>query len=170
MHSISNLAITSLALLAGSAAWAQDDLWTRSTLLDTPDGPKRELAAKGVDLSADVTSFLQALTNNESNSAFGGKADLRIRLDGQKLGLWPGFFVSSHIEYNFGTSVNKSANGINIIPINTALAYPSLNDSMFSLLFTQAFSQTTALTVGLFNMFDVAARRPLVGGGGIDTL
>jgi porin len=40
---------------------------------------------------------------------------------------------------------------------------------MFSLLFTQAFSATTTLTAGLFNMFDVAARRPLVGGGGIDT-
>ena len=40
---------------------------------------------------------------------------------------------------------------------------------MFSLLFTQAFSPTTALTFGLFNMFDAAARRPLVGGGGIDT-
>jgi porin len=58
---------------------------------------------------------------------------------------------------------------LNIIPINTALAYPSLNPSMFSLLLTQAFSSTTALTVGLFNMFDAAARRPLVGGGGIDT-
>ena len=40
---------------------------------------------------------------------------------------------------------------------------------MFSLLFTQAFSPTTALTFGLFNMFDAASRRPLVGGGGIDT-
>jgi porin len=40
---------------------------------------------------------------------------------------------------------------------------------MFSLLFTQAFSPTTFLTVGLFNMFDVASNRPLVGGGGINT-
>ena len=40
---------------------------------------------------------------------------------------------------------------------------------MISLLFTQAFSPTTTLTVGLFNMFDAASRRPLVGGGGIDT-
>jgi porin len=53
--------------------------------------------------------------------------------------------------------------------VNTAQAYPSLNSSMFSLLFTQAFSPTTTLTAGLFNMFDAAARRPLVGGGGIDT-
>ena len=40
---------------------------------------------------------------------------------------------------------------------------------MFSLPFTQAFSPTTTLTLGLFNMFDAASRRPLVGGGGIDS-
>jgi porin len=163
------LAIAALALAVATAPRAEDDLWTRSTLADTPDGVKRELSAKGVDVSFDVTNFLQALQNGDSTSAFGGKADLRLRLDGQKLGLWPGFFVSSHIEYNYGTDVNQAARGLNIIPVNTALAYPSLNDSMFSLLFTQAFSPTTTLTLGLFNMFDAASRRPLVGGGGIDT-
>ena len=99
----------------------------------------------------------------------GGKVDLRFRLDGQKLGTWAGFFVSGHIEWNYGGGVNQAAPGLNIIPVNIGLAYPSHNDSMFSLLFTQAFSPKTTLTFGLFNMFDAAARRPLVGGGGIDT-
>lgn len=156
-------------LVCGSARAEEDDIWKRSTLLDAPGGPKQQLAAKGVDLSIDVTDFLQALQNGGSGWANGGKVDLRFRLDGQKLGTWAGFFVSSHIEYNYGSSVNQDAPGLNIIPVNTALAYPSLNPSMFSLLFTQAFSPTTTLTVGLFNMFDAAARRPIVGGGGIDT-
>lgn len=165
------IAIAAAALCGCSAlpCWAQDDLWTRKTLSDVPGGPKQQLAEKGVDLSFDITDFMQGLQNGYGSGwANGGKADLRFRLDGQKLGLWPGFFVSSHIEYNYGSSVNQDAPGLNIIPINTALAYPSLNPSMFSLLFTQAFSQTTALTLGLFNMFDAAARRPLVGGGGIE--
>jgi hypothetical protein len=36
MHSICSLAITSLALLAGSTAWADDDIWKRPALLDSP--------------------------------------------------------------------------------------------------------------------------------------
>lgn len=153
---------------AGSAA-ADVDLWQRKTLADYDGSPKRELAAKGVDLGFDVTNFMQALQNSYGSGwTNGGKADLRLRLNGEKLGLWRGFFVSSHIEYNYGNSVNQDAPGLNVIPINTALAYPSLNDSMFSLLFTQAFSPTTTLTLGLFNMFDAAARRPIYGGGGVE--
>jgi len=169
MHMIRPLATLALSALACTVAWADDDIWTRATLLDVPDGPKQVLKAKGIDLAVDVTHFLQGLETGGSDYANGGKADLRIRLDGQKLGTWPGFFISSHIEYNYGNDVNQAAPGLNIIPINTALAYPSRKSSMFSLLFTQAFSATTTLTAGLFNMFDVAARRPLVGGGGIDT-
>lgn len=168
-RSTSRLAV-SLAFAAMSAPLqAQDDLLQRATLLDTPGGPKQQLAEKGVDLSVDVTQFVQGLTRDAHGWPSGGKADLRFRLDGRKLGTWPGFFITGHAELNYGRSANKDARGLNIIPVNTALAYPSLNDSMISLLFTQAFSETTALTVGLFNMFDVAARTPLVGGGGIDT-
>lgn len=168
MHAIQQ-AMAAALLATAATAWADDDIWARKTLLDVPGGPKQQLAAKGIDLGFDVTQFVQGLQNSGKGWPSGGKADLRIRLDGQKLGLWPGLFVSSHIEYNYGSTANQDAAGLNIIPINTALAYPSLNDSMFSLLFTQAFSTTTALTFGLFNMFDAAARRPMVGGGGIDT-
>ena len=158
-----------LACVAAGGAWAQDDIWTRKTLLDSPGGPKQELAAKGVDLGFDVTQFVQGLSGSGKGWPSGGKADLRFRLDGQKLGTWAGFFVTGHAEYNYGSSANQDAAGLNIIAVNTALAFPSLNSSMISLLFTQAFSPTTTLTVGLFNMFDVASRRPLAGGGGIDT-
>lgn len=158
-----------LACSVAGSAWAQDDLWTRKTLLDAPGGPKQELAAKGVDLSFDITQFVQGLRDSGDGWPSGGKADLRFRLDGQKLGMWPGFFITGHAEYNYGSSANQDARGLNIIAVNTAQAFPSLNDSMISLLFTQAFSPTTTLTVGLFNMFDAASRRPLAGGGGIDT-
>lgn len=170
MRSNYGLIVALLAILMGGSARAdENDIWRRSTLLDYPGGPKEQLAAKGVDLSIDVTEFMQALRNGGSGIATGGIFDLRFRLDGQKLGTWAGFSVSSHIEYNYGSSVNQDAPGLNIIPVNTALAYPSLRPSMFSLVFAQAFSPTTTLSFGLFNMFDNATRRPLVGGAGIDT-
>ena len=171
MRSNHGLIVALLSILMGGSARAdEDDIWKRPTLLDYPGGPKQELAAKGVDLGIDVTAIRAGhCRTTGAGWPNGGKFDLRFRLDGQKLGTWPGFFVTGHVEYNYGSNVNQDAPGLNIIPINTALAYPSLNDSMVSLLFTQAFSPTTALTFGLFNMFDVAARRPLIGGGGIDT-
>lgn len=168
MRQMRGFVLACAAAGAASAAVADDEGSTRRTMLDVPGGVKQQLAAKGVDLSFDLTDFLQGLQNGGTGYANGGKFDLRFRLDGEKLGLWRGFFVSSHVEYNYGSTVNQDARGLNIIPINTALAYPSLNQSMFSLLFTQAFSPTTTLTAGLFNMFDAASRRPLYGGGGVE--
>ena len=166
MHVIRQAVLLALALPC--VCWSQDDWLQRRTLLDSPGGPKQQMAASGVDMSFDVTHFMQALQSAGTGTANGGKADLRFRLDGEKIGLWRGFFVTGHLESNYGSDVNRDAPGVNVIPINTALAYPSQNPSMFSLLLTQAFSQTTALTIGLFNMFDAAARRPLVGGAGIE--
>ena len=170
MRSNPGLIVALLAMLmGGNARAADDDIWRRSTLLDSPGGPKEQLAAKGVDLGIDVTQFMQALRTSGSGVANGGIFDLRVRLDGQKLGTWPGLSISSHIEYNYGSSVNQDAPGLNVIPVNTSLAYPSLRPTMFSLVFAQAISPTTTVSLGLFNMFDNAARRPLVGGAGIDT-
>ena len=169
MHSSRSLFLALLATVAGGNAWADDDIWTRKTLLDSPGGPKQELAAKGVDLGLDPHRFHAGAA--ERRHGLGQRRQVRPALQPR----WP---EARHLarllrhrawEYNYGSNVNQDAPGLNIIPINTALAYPSLNDSMISLLFTQAFSPTTALTFGLFNMFDAASRRPLVGGGGIDT-
>ena len=44
MRSLRNLAVTSLAVLTVNAAWADDDIWKRPTLLDAPGGLKQELA------------------------------------------------------------------------------------------------------------------------------
>ena len=79
MHSSRSLFLAFLATVAGGNAWAQDDIWTRKTLLDSPGGPKQELAAKGVDLGFDVTNFMQALQNGGSGYANGGKVDLRVQ-------------------------------------------------------------------------------------------
>jgi len=115
------LATLALSSLACTGVWAEDDIWTRATLLDTPGGTKQELKAIGVDMGLDVTNFLQALHNGGSGWANGGKVDLRVKLDGQKLGTWPGFFVTSHFEYNYGGSVNQDAPGLNVIAVNIAL-------------------------------------------------
>ncbi len=169
MHRFLHFGLLAAAASLSTGSLASDDIWTRPALFDTPDGPKQKLKQQGVDVAVQVTQFVQGLQDSDKGWPTGGKFDFRFTLDGQKLGTWPGFFVTGHWEANYGDSANQDAAGLNIIPVNTALAYPSLNSSMISLLLTQAFSPTTTVTLGLFNMFDVASRRPLVGGGGIDT-
>jgi hypothetical protein len=103
------LALT--AATVASAAGAQDDLWKRATLLDAPGGPKQEWADKGVHIGLDVTDFLQALQNDGSGWANGGKVDLRVRLDGHKLGTWQGFFVTSHSNTTMAATSTRTRRG-----------------------------------------------------------
>jgi porin len=100
----------------------------------------------------------------------GGKADLLLGLDGQKLGLWPGLSVSAHLEQDFGRDANNQGDG-SILPVNTALAFPTLGGTTtdLSLVVTQTFGDLATVSVGKFNMLDVAAKTPLIGGGGETT-
>ena len=81
-----------------------------------------------------------------------------------------GFSVSAHLEQNFGQSANELGAGA-ILPVNTALAFPTLGGTTtdLSLIVTQKFGDAVSISLGKFNMLDVAARTPLIGGGGETT-
>jgi len=98
---------------------------------------------------------------------FGGKADVLLGLDGDQLGLWNGFGVSAHLEQEFGQNVNMQGDG-SIIPVNTALAFPLLGGmtTELSLNISQKFGNNVSVSLGTFNMLDVASATPFIGGGG----
>ncbi len=133
---------------------------------------QQSLAALGVNLNGGVTGFGQGLAagDGEYGVPFGGKADVLLGLDGSKLGLWAGFSVSAHLEQDFGQSANQRGDGA-ILPVNTALAFPTLGGTTtdLSLTVTQKFGDALSISLGKFNMLDVAARTPLMGGGGETT-
>jgi len=153
-----------------AANGASESIWERPELLagDWRD----ELRESGIDIDVWVTQFYQGAVAGRGNHRwrYGGRGDILVTIDGQKLGLWPGFFVTAHAELLYGEGANAVGSGL-IIPVNTGLAFPRQggSDQNLSLVVTQAFSERVALSVGKFNMFDVAARTPLMGGGGIDT-
>lgn len=153
-------------------ARASDDIATRSALFDVPGGPLQDLQARGIDLYASLTQFYQGLAAGEGdkNWDYGGKVDLVGTFIGQKLGLWRGLIVNAHFEYVYGDDVNFQGDG-SIMPINTALAFPTLGgyDTDLSLVVTQVVNDKATISVGKFNMLDSAAKTPLLGGGGIDT-
>ena len=164
--------VFSFFVAVGSSSAANDSIWHRSSLLDGPDSSKEWLRARGITADASLTHFLEGFVAGDGDQELqsGGKGDLVLKLDGHKLGLWKDLFLNIHGEVVYGEDTNSQGNG-NIIPTNTALAFPSLggSDEELSVVLTQAFDERTLLSLGKFNMLDAASRTPLLGGGGIDT-
>ena len=127
---------------------------------------------RGITVDASLTHFFQELASGdgEQDIQSGGKGDILIAFDGQKLGLWQGLFMNMHGELIYGADANTQGDGT-IIPVNTALAFPQLggSDEELSLTLSQQFNAQTTLALGKFNMLDAAARTPLIGGGGLET-
>ncbi|MDJ0449376.1 carbohydrate porin [Methylocystis sp. JR02] len=146
-------------------------LATQSSLTDTPDGPKAQLRRFGVAPDVWVTQFYQGQIAGDASQTwfYGGKVDAFLKVDAEKLGLWPGFHVSAQYEHYFGDDINRRDNAL--LPVNTAQAYVNKQGyhSALSVSVTQDFGEHVSVSAGKFNMMTIASQTPLLGGGGIDT-
>ena len=90
---------------------------------------RTELERSGITVKTRLTQFYQGLTAGEGDHGYeyGAKTDLLVTADLHKLGLWEGFAMTVHAEYNFGNSVN--GRGGTLIPVNTALNMPGIDGS-----------------------------------------
>ncbi len=148
-----------------------EDLQTRPTLLDHPGGPKEQLRALGITTDFWVTQFYQGQTAGDATKAwfYGGKTNLFVKIDPEKLGLWPGFHVNMQYEHYIGEDINRK--DFALLPVNTAQAYLAGDTypSALSLNVAQDFGEHISVSAGKYNMMTLASRTPLIGGGGIDT-
>lgn len=104
----------------------------------------------------------------DAGYAYGAKADVLLRADLAKLGVWQGLSLTAHAEYNFGANINGRV-GI-YAPVNTALAFPAMNSvDLASLYLGQRFAGLASLLVGKINIIDLASTAPFKGGAGIDS-
>lgn len=146
-------------------------LLTQPSLTGTPDGPKAQLRRIGITADVWITQFYQGLTEGDGSMTwrYGGKLDAFLKLDTEKLGLWPGFHVNVQYEHYFGENINRRDSAL--IPVNTALAYLERDGyhSALSVSVTQDFGEHISVSAGKFNMMTLASQTPLMGGGGIDT-
>jgi porin len=55
---------------------------------------------------------------------YSAKTDVLFNADFGKLGLWKGFSMTVHAEYNFGNNANFR--GSALLPVNTALMFPGV--------------------------------------------
>jgi porin len=172
------LVVVVLSLLMGlRLAVAQDEPssgWLkRESLTGDWGGARSTLTEHGISIKPRLSLFYQGNTSGEGDHGFkfGTKADLLINADLAKIGLWKGFSINIHAEYNFGDYVNLR--GGTIMPVNTAMAFPGIDSAdafdFSSVTLKQAFGKSTTLTVGKISIIDYCNTKPFMGGVGIES-
>ncbi len=136
------------------------DFWTRSTLSGDWWGIRNQLADKGVTLDMSLTQAAQGIVHGGKDIGWqysGGRGDINLSLDTQKLGLWPGGFLNVEAEGNFipADTLRKSINGRagSLMPVNSSQFYPTPagdNFNLPALNFTQFLSPYFGLTIGKY--------------------
>ena len=127
------------------------DFWTRSTLTGDWGGFRNELAAKGVTVDLSLTQVYQGVVGGGKDEVwkYGGRGDITTNVDTQKLGLWPGGFLTVEGEGNFGESVNKLTGAL--VPVNTNQIFPMPsgdNLDVPNVSFMQFFSPYAGVVLG----------------------
>jgi porin len=112
---------------AGEASAAKSysgDFWSRSTLTGDWGGARNDLAQKGVTLDLNLIQIGQGNISGGKDVGweYGGRGDLTINLDTQKMGLWPRGHITMEVEGNFGNSVNPQTGAL--MPVNTNQIFP----------------------------------------------
>ena len=133
------------------------DIWHRSTLTGDWGGLRNDLADKGVTFDMSLTQVSQGVVSGGINETwrYGGRGNLTINVDTQKLGLWPGGFLTVQVEGNFASSVNNKTGAL--LAVNSNQLYPmpyssGVNDGdnldVPQLSFLQFFSPYAAVFLG----------------------
>jgi porin len=120
-------------------------------------GARTKLAEKGITLDIDVLQSYQGILNGGKRGQwkYGGSVDYRLKLDFEKLGLWPGAYLDIQAENQFGEFINSDVGTIMFTNTDGMFPLPNyqkVNVSEFK--FTQFFSESFAVFLGKINMVD----------------
>ena len=132
-------------------------------------GTRSALAEHGITIDLSTTQFYQGVTSGglEQSFQYGGRNDYILNLDGEKVGLWKGSFITLHGESRYGDSANSFTGAL--MPVNLMLAVPKPNGSVSALSgvkFTQFLSESMLVYAGKINTLD-DFKQPLTGAGGL---
>jgi porin len=108
------------------------DFFERSTLTGDWGGARDDLAAKGITLDTTLTQIGQGVVDGgkDDDWEYGGRSNLTGRLDTQKLGLWPGGFLTLEVEGNWSDSVNGHTGAL--MTANTNQLFPEPTGDNFN--------------------------------------
>jgi porin len=136
------------------------DFWSRSTLTGDWGGARNDLAKKGVTFDLSLTQAYQGIVSGGKERVwhYGGHGDLNIHVDTQKLGLWPGGFLTVEVEGNYGNSVNSETGAL--MPANNSQMFPTPigeNLNVPAVNFTQFLSPYFGVMFGKFATLSTTA-------------
>ena len=151
------LGVAVLLGLLGTRARAEEPPYTGGTILRSSTftgdwrGARNDLADKGITLDASVTQVEQGVVSGGKSGAweYGGRGILTGNLDTQKLGLWPGGFLTVELEGNWGRSVDDKTGAIMAADTNQLFPVPvGSNVGLPNLSFAQFLSHYAGVVVG----------------------
>ena len=127
------------------------DIWTRTKLTGNWGGLRTTLANSGVQVDLDNVHTFQSVSSGglDSTSRYLGNAEIVLKLDSLKMGLWPGGFLLVRGEAPFGTGVNSATGAI--LPVNTRpiLSSPAKDEMVLShVVLTQFLHEKLAVALG----------------------
>ncbi len=130
-------------------------IWERAKLTGDWGGLRSKMADNGVQLDVDTVHMFQNVTSGgiDTTGKYIGTAEIVLKLDSQKMGLWPGGFLLVRGEAAFREGVNLSTGAL--IPVNTEpiLQLPARNEMVLShVVFTQFLSEKFAVALGKLDM------------------
>jgi len=145
------LALSSaLAMAQMPAPNYNGDFWSRPGLTGDWGGLRNQLAEKGVTFEADFGSILQSVVDGrDTTTRWSGWNQVILKLDSQKLGLWPGGFLMLRGEAAYNHPVNLSTGGIMPVNMEPLLPLPARNEFVLSaVMFTQFLSEQFGISLG----------------------
>jgi porin len=131
------------------------ELAARPYLSGDWSGSREELARKGWRFDANFTQNLFGVVDGGRDEGwrYGGKLDLFVNADLDRMGVLPGGLLTLHAESRYGNSVNSIAGSL--LPVDDVLFFPLTDESdqnipfaITELRYTQFFSKHFALFLG----------------------
>lgn len=130
------------------------NLAVRKYLTGDWGGLRTELAEQGFLFDLNITQTIQGNAHGGKNTSnaveYFGSADLTLRFDTARMGLWPGGLLTLRGETQFGHGVNSDVGSV--MSANADTLFPLPNDpglvTLSEYYFTQALSERFAIQVG----------------------
>jgi porin len=157
-----------MAAVSPSVCLAADDQSDASKAATEATAPPPPAAPSQppVIVTGALTQFVGASVSGDGSNAlqYGGRIDVYATAP-----VSDRFSITFHPEFIYGNSTN-SVGGNTILPVNTAMFFPSEGNEDFdlSVSFTQKIGKASSLTFGKINLLDLAAKTPIIGGGGLE--
>jgi len=119
-------------------------------------GYRQDLANKGVQLELDFVQTVQGITDGGINrdTDYSGTLDYVLKLDVQKLGLWPGAFIMVRAETLFGETVAFETGSLMATSIDSILPTPDDETYLTDLHFIQFLHPMVGIILGRISTLD----------------